>query len=83
MTDNFDPNFLYGIITIIDTRPSYGICVPQPSYGSCLAAYRVFSLMRPVPTLDICATAQVQHFAIMVKHLIMSLSIEVWVRLPN
>jgi hypothetical protein len=41
----------------------------------------VFSLMRPMPTLEICATAQVQHFAIMVKHLIMSLSIEVWVRL--
>ncbi len=83
MTDNFDPDFLYRIITILDTarrRPMAYVSSTELWLVSG-GTQEVLSLMRPVPTLDICATAQVQRFAIMVKLLRMSLSIEVWVRL--
>lgn len=83
MIDNFDPNFLYRIITIIDT-PQDGVlwhmCASTELWLVSGGTQGNFP-DETSATLDICATAQVQHFAIMVKHLIMSLSIEVWVRL--
>src|SRR5918992_5191476 len=82
MIDNFGLNFLYRIITILDSarrRPLAYVCLNRVMavYGDTQGTLPDETGANP----RYLRNRMVQRFAIMVKLLIMSLSIEVWVRL--
>jgi hypothetical protein len=81
MIDNFDTSFLYRIITILDSARRRPVAYTSTELWLASGATQGTFPDETNATLRYLRNRMVQRFAIMVKLLIMSLSIEVWVRL--